>query len=213
MGVAPSVEHLQLLKSLEYDVLFDVGANRGQFSLSAILAHPRRPIHAFEPQSGEAEVYRKAVGEGGLISLHRVALGEASGEAELHLSRKRDSSSLLPIGELQVKMSPGTDEVGTEAVEVVTLDSLRSLWSGCSRMLLKLDVQGFELSVLKGSAEALRHCAYVYAECSNVPLYRGQALYPEVAEFLAKHGFRPVRQLNEHMEGGVVIQADYLFAR
>jgi hypothetical protein len=53
----------------------------------------------------------------------------------------------------------------------------------------------------------------VYAECSEVPLYTGQALYPEVAAFLAGHGFRPLRRINEQFDGDRLIQADHLFGR
>ncbi len=211
--VAPGVEHRGLLRSLDYDVLLDVGANRGQFSMIARIEHPRRRVHAFEPQPCEALVYREILGGDPLVTLHEVALGEEAGEADMHISRKRDSSSLLPIGELQARMSPGTDEVGTHRVKVVTLDSLRQGWADARRVLLKLDVQGFELSVLRGAKAVLGGCAYVYVECSHIALYKGQALYPEVESFLASHGFRPERRLNEHFSEGQLIQADYLFGR
>jgi FkbM family methyltransferase len=211
--VAPAIEHRELLRSLNCDLLLDVGANRGQFSLIARMEHPRCRIHAFEPQPGEASVYRRIFDGDALATLHELALGDQPGEADLHISRRRDSSSLLPIGELQAKLFPSTEEVGIHRVKVVTLDSQSPQWSAARRILLKLDVQGFELGVLRGAIETLRHCAYVYAECSQIPLYTGQALYPEVAAFLAGHGFQPVRQLNEQHDQGRLIQADHLFAR
>lgn len=211
--VAPAIEHGPLLRSLQSDLLLDVGANRGQFSLVARLEHPEWRIHAFEPQPGEAAVYRQIFQGDARITLHEVALGDQPGEADLHLSRRRDSSSLLPIGELQAKLFPSTEEVGTHRVKVLTLDSLRRHWPDARRILLKLDVQGFELGVLRGAVETLRQSAYVYAECSEVPLYTGQALYPEVAAFLGSHGFRPSRRLNEQFDDGKLIQADHLFER
>jgi len=211
--VAPAVEHRELLSSLAPDLLLDVGANRGQFSLVARATHPQVPIHAFEPQSAEAAIYRKVFANLRGIVLHELALGDQAGEADLHISRRRDSSSLLPIGDLQTKLFPATEEVGTHRVRVVTLDSLKQHWAAANRILLKLDVQGFELGVLRGAPETLRQCAYVYAECSEVPLYTGQALYPEVAAFLATHGFHPVRRINEQFDGDRLIQADHLFGR
>lgn len=211
--VAPAVEHRELLASLAPDLLLDVGANRGQFSLVARATHPRVPIHAFEPQPGEAAIYRQLIASRPGVVLHELALGDQPGEADLHISRRKDSSSLLPIGELQAKLFPSTEEVGTHRVKVVTLDSLKANWATAKRILLKLDVQGFELGVLRGAPETLRQCAYVYAECSEVPLYTGQALYPEVAAFLAGHGFRPLRRINEQFDGERLIQADHLFGR
>jgi FkbM family methyltransferase len=179
----------------------------------ARMLHPRLPIHAYEPQPGEAAIYRDLLGEKSGIVLHEHALGDAPGEAELHISRRADSSSLLPIGELQVKLFPSTEEVGTHRVEVATLDSLPGHWQSARRALLKLDVQGFELGVLRGARQALRHCAFVYAECSEVPLYTGQALRTEVETFLAAHGFKVQGRYNEQLDKGQLVQADYLFSR
>jgi FkbM family methyltransferase len=122
--VAPAIEHRALLRSIDCDLLLDVGANRGQFSLIARVVHPDLPIHAFEPQPSEAAVYRELFAITPLVTLHEVALGDQPGEADLHISRRKDSSSLLPIGDLQAKLFPSTEEVGTRRVQVVTLDSL-----------------------------------------------------------------------------------------
>lgn len=212
-GVAPAIEHAGVLADVNCDLLLDVGANRGQFSLISRVVHPKLRIHAFEPQPGEAAVYRSLFKGDPLVKLHEVALGDKAGEADLHISRRADSSSLLPIGELQSKLFPSTEEVGVHRVPVVTLDSLVSEWPEARRILLKLDVQGYELGVLKGARAALRQCAFVYAECSEVPLYTGQALYPEVASFLQQEGFRPVRKANEQFVDGQLVQADHLFGK
>ncbi len=212
-GVAPSIEHRTILQGLDCDLLLDAGANRGQFSLMARLLHPGLAIHAYEPLPGEAAVYRQILGTHPGVALHELALGEQAGTAELHVSRSADSSSLLPIGELQSRLFPHTDEVGKHRVQVATLDSLPAHWSGAKRALLKLDVQGFELHTLRGARQALAHCSHVYAECSEVPLYDGQALFPEVSRFLESEGFKPLRRANEQWADGRLIQADHLFER
>jgi hypothetical protein len=145
--------------------------------------------------------------------LHQIALGENAGETEIHLSRSADSSSLLPVGEAQTKFFPSTDEIGTLKIPVKRLDDFKSEWKGYSRVLLKIDVQGFELSVLKGAVEALNHCAYVYVECSETELYVGQALYQDVVGFLGQRGFQVQSSYNETVIAGKLIQADYLFTR
>jgi FkbM family methyltransferase len=212
-GVAPSIEHGALLREVQCDLLLDVGANRGQFSLMARLIHPELPIHAYEPLPSEAAMYRQVLGADRRVSLHEFALGAECGTAELHVSGSPDSSSLLPIGHLQAQHFPGTEEVKRTRVPVVTLDTLASHWQSASRALLKLDVQGFELQVLRGARNALHHCGYVYAECSNVALYCRQALFPEVAGFLGSEGFTLIRRLNEYWADDELIQADYLFGR
>lgn len=207
------MEHSKVLQGIHFDHLIDVGANRGQFSLMTRLLKPGVAVHAFEPLAEEAAVYRRVFeGESGVV-LTESALGDSDGSATIHVSGRADSSSLLPIGELQSKLFPNTAEIGTKTITVRRLDGLPEVWKGWNRALLKLDVQGFELSVLKGAREALGHCGYVYAECSEVPLYEGQALYPEVASFLGKQGFQPARRANEQWVDGKLVQADHLFIR
>ncbi|MDZ4849276.1 MAG: FkbM family methyltransferase [Pirellulaceae bacterium] len=213
IGVAPSVEHLSILRSLDVDGIIDVGANRGQFTLACQLAQPGKAVVAFEPIPGEAKIFRKVHGLSSNVTLVESALGESKGTATLHLSQSADSSSLLPIGRRQTECFRDTAEVGTIDVPVQRLDDLSDLWSGRSRQLLKLDVQGYELNVLKGAVQTLSTARYVYAECSDVELYEGQALKREVADFLQLHGFSEVGRYNAEYQQSQLIQADYLFER
>lgn len=212
-GVAPSVEHRHILRTLTPDCLIDVGANRGQFSLMARLIHQELRVEAFEPLHSEQLIFRKIFDKGSNVNLHPYALGEFDSEKTLNISGQPDSSSFLPIGELQTRLFPETMRVGGRRVPIVPLDEVPEVWRNAKRALMKLDVQGFELSVLRGARQALKHCAYVYAECSHKTLYEGQPLYEEVGDFLASEGFTARQRANEHWFDGELVQADYLFLR
>jgi FkbM family methyltransferase len=212
-GVAPSIEHRDVLSGIDCDLIVDAGANRGQFSLISRMVKPGVPVIAFEPIPTEAEVYRRVTSSLESIQLHQTALGEEAGETEIHLSRSADCSSLLPVGEAQTKLFPSTDEIGSLTIPVKRLDDFKSEWEGNSRILLKIDVQGFELSVLKGAVETLKNCMYVYVECSEIELYVGQALYRDVADFLEQRGFNLQSRYNETVLNGKLIQSDCLFVR
>jgi FkbM family methyltransferase len=212
-GVAPSIEHKQVVRNVGIDSVFDVGANRGQFSLLCKLERPSLSIWAYEPLSSEALVYRSVLSNYSHVQLYEYALGSEFSATRMHISGRADSSSLLPIGSLQRNWYPATAEVGTADVRVVPLDSLPEHWSEATRGLLKIDVQGYELNVLKGARKALKHMAYIYVECSEVELYAGQALRPEVQAFLEENGFRLERRHNEQWHKGQLVQADYLFCR
>ncbi len=212
-GVAPAIEHLPILKTLRVDGVIDVGANRGQFSLTCRIALPNVPILAFEPIPGEASTYKSIHGSTSGIELVQCALGDTESQAEFHLSQSLDSSSLLPIGQRQRELFPETAESGTIKVDVKTLDHFLPNMAGRTKQLLKIDVQGFELGVLKGATRTLANCSYVYSECSEVPLYEGQALRPAVAQYLAGFGFRESGSFNHQYDGSELIQADYLYAR
>src|SRR5665213_3234322 len=110
IGVAPSAEHLEVLRSLHIDGIIDVGANRGQFTLACRLAQPGVPIVAFEPRPAEAQTFRRVHGRSTQVLLIESALGETTGTAVLHLSKSADSSSLLPIGRRQTELFSNTAE-------------------------------------------------------------------------------------------------------
>lgn len=212
-GVAPAIEHRVFLCSLQVDGIIDVGANRGQFTMVCQLALPVVPVVAFEPIAAEAAIYRKVHGQRPRVRLIESALGDIKGTATLHLSQSADSSSLLPIGKMQTELFDNTGEIGTITVQVQRLDDLSEHWAGRTRQLLKIDVQGYELNVLRGAVETLKSCTHVYVECSEIPLYDGQALRGEVEVFLLEHGFGVKGRYNEQLSNGDLIQADYLFSR
>lgn len=214
LGVAPSVDQAAMLRRLDFDVLLDAGANKGQFTLMAAHVRPDAGVHAYEPHPGEAKTFQAIHGRNPNVVLHELALGEGEGTADLIISKRTDSSSLLPAAGALSDLFAGTEPSGERCeVRVAPLDAFPRHWQSAKRALLKIDVQGFELSVLKGARKALQHCAYVYVESSDVVLYEGQALFVEIKAFLEAEGFRLVSRNHEDIINGKLIQADYLFER
>ncbi len=211
-GVAPAIEHEAVLEGLDFNFVVDVGANRGQFSLVCRHLRPSAPIVAFEPLPGPAAIYDALFRKASAVRLHPCALAPARGEMIMHISGRDDSSSLLPISDLQQENFPGTQSVGTRQVRTGPLsDYVKSRELG-SRSLLKIDVQGFELEVLKSVESLLPKFRWVYAECSYAPLYEGQALAPEVIAWLEARRFRLTGRFNpSYGRDGAPLQADFLF--
>ncbi|MEK9661584.1 MAG: FkbM family methyltransferase [Alphaproteobacteria bacterium] len=148
------------------------------------------------------------------VRLVRAALGPARGEAELHVSARNDSSSLLPIGDAQARMFPGTGEVGMVTVPVGPLGDFVERAELGAPALLKIDVQGFELEVLRGAEALLDAFDWIYVEASWVALYEGQALAGEVEAFVTAHGFALAGTYNRtDAPDGSPVQADFLFRR
>jgi hypothetical protein len=121
---------------------------------------------------------------------------------------------LLPITATQAALFPETAEVATAVIRVATLREFISASDIQAPALLKLDVQGYELEALRGCEDLLGLFAYVYAECSFIELYSGQALADEVIDWLRERGFklRGVHNM-EYDRNGRAIQADFLFDR
>lgn len=214
-GVAAGVEHARVLRNLgPVATVVDVGANRGQFALAARYCFPAARIVSFEPLAGPAALWRKVFSGDGRAELIEAAVGPESGEAQIHLSARDDSSSLLPITARQNALFPGTAEAGTETIRVVRLADALPAADIEAPALLKLDVQGFELQALAGCEAALDRFDWVYVECSFVELYAGQSFAGEVIAWLRERGLRLAGVYNMAYDGeGRAVQADFLFGR
>jgi FkbM family methyltransferase len=212
--VLAGVEHESVLRKLHCTTVLDIGANRGQFALVARRSFPEACIVSVEPLPAPAARFRAVFAADQRVTLHQAAIGPERGEATMHVSRRDDSSSLLPITDRQNALFPGTAEVGTARVKVALLRDFFSEDQIEPPALLKLDVQGFELQALRGCESLLNRFAYVYVECSYIELYAGQALANEVITWLRERGFRLSGTYNPTTDReGRIVQADFLFSR
>lgn len=213
-GVAAAVEHEGAALDHPYRTIVDVGANRGQFLLVAARRFPEATLIAFEPLPGPRDRLRQAMPRRRPVRMFEVALSDRSGQAALHVSRADDSSSLLPITAAQAATFPGTDEVAQLPVRTARLDVVLGLVDLEPPVLLKVDVQGGELAVLKGAAGLLPGIDTVLVECSFAELYEGQPLADAVVRFLTGNGFalHSVGSLSTDKRGRPV-QADFVFER
>lgn len=211
--VLAGAEHKQVLQA-DLSTVIDIGANRGQFSLAARHWAPKAHIIAFEPLSEPSAIYRKVFKGDQNVKLHQSAIGTESGETTIHVSASDDSSSLLPISNIQKRLFPGTEEIRTETIKVGRLSDFISENEILPPAMLKMDVQGFELNVLEGTKDLIHRFEWVYAECSFQELYKGQALADEVIEWLRMHRFRLTGVYNMcYDENGKAIQGDFLFQK
>ena len=213
-GIGAAIEHVEALRPLRPRTVVDIGANIGQFSALALELFPAARIVAFEPLPGPAARFQHFFAPFERVKLVRSAVGPRAERASMFVSKRVDSSSLLPISELQSTIFPGTEVASKASVEVAPLDHLLRREEIASPALLKIDVQGAELAVLQGAVALLDLFDHVYVECSHLKLYEGQPVEREIVAFLEGHGFRLTGRYNpvHHPEHGLV-QEDCLFTR
>lgn len=170
--------------------LLDIGANAGQFAEAMRRARVRGRIVSVEPLKAAFEQLRARAARDENWSVERAAVSARAGTLTINVSDNSVSSSVLPMLEQHARAAPSSRYVATEEVAATTVDELMSRYQLTpASTLLKIDVQGHELSVLEGAAETLAQFGAVRTELSLVPLYEGQALLPEIMARLDEHGF------------------------
>ncbi|MGH8497034.1 MAG: FkbM family methyltransferase [Gammaproteobacteria bacterium] len=169
------------------DVIFDIGANIGWYSLVLDRIAPEgADIYAFEPEPENFGLLVENVARNRASKVHPIRKGISDREEvrKLHLcpSGNRGRHSLLPINE-------------GEAIDVpvVPLDTFWAEQHLGARVLrlLKIDIEGYEYIAFKGAGAALSRCRAVLAEYS--PAYMKKAgLEPvRVLQLLRGCGFTP----------------------
>jgi FkbM family methyltransferase len=175
----------------EIELIFDVGANIGQYAMEVRHAGFKGVIASFEPIPQIHETLLKNSENDQRWVIHkRCAVGSVSGETEINISQNSLSSSLLPMLKIHSSAAPNSIYIGKEKTEVITLDSIFQSYRGSDeKVLLKIDTQGFEKQVLDGLSENLKNIFAVQLELSIVPLYKNQETYQYFFSFFERNGF------------------------
>lgn len=215
--VMPSFEHRKVLKLLQkrnLDLIIDVGSNRGQFTFASKIYFPKVTIYAFEALKSEFKKYKNLISSFKNIKAYNYALGNIKKKTRMNIASSPDSSSLLEINELQSKEFGTYKTNSYEEIEIRRLDEWLEQIKRFKSILLKIDVQGFELEVLKGSKQVLKHIKYLYIEASSVELYKNQPFLEDIKDFLFGEGFFLEDSFNQcYGENNNLIQGDYLFTK
>lgn len=200
----------RLLDHLGIETVLDIGANAGQYARDIRAEGYAGRLVSFEPQSGAyAKLSASSVNDP-LWETRPLALGDSDGETQIRVAMNDAWSSLLPRDAKTRASQLGY--VATETVTTARLDSLDVLDG--SPTWLKIDVQGFEMRVLWGATEALRHVVAVECEVALEPLYVGQPSPRDIVDFLDDRGFSlAVVDTGEFRESGRTVWIDGIFVR
>ena len=149
----PNQTFASMLNRHSVNLVFDVGANAGQFARSLRADGYKGRIVSFEPLSVlHRRMSAASSGDPLWIVADRMALGNKRGSATINVAgNDGESSSILPMLDTVVSAVPSAAYTGTETVDVIPLDEVAPKYlSADDRPFLKLDVQGFESDVLDG---------------------------------------------------------------
>ena len=143
-GYEPEVAALLDILLNEGAIFFDIGSNWGYFSLYAASNYERLTVHAFEPTAGTFFDLASCVKEARLASMitcHHIALSSRDGETSIHIPDG------LHSGQATVSSTGGKARVMMRRLDAMTLPAPD---------VIKMDVEGHETEVLRGSIQILR---------------------------------------------------------
>jgi len=133
-------------------VVYDVGANIGYFTVRA--AARGAAVCAFEPVASTHAVLARNVARNGFdrVRAFRLALSDRAGDAVMHLFSSSGSSTIVaPRTVPEARLLP----MGIEVVAEQTLDTVVAETGVAPPTLIKIDVEGCELRVLRGAQDVL----------------------------------------------------------
>ena len=207
---------LQTIEQKRVNVVLDIGANSGQFAASLRKRGYRGRIVSYEPLSNAFEQLSLISADDSQWTVVNEAVGAESGQADINVSKNSWSSSFLTIEPLALAAEPSVAVVGKELVRVTTLDRVCAthLFQG-DVAFLKLDVQGFESSILQAAPTEVERFVAVISETSLCRHYTNEWRIQDLIIFFDLHGFDPVDINDAFREprSGQLIQVDVLFHR
>lgn len=168
----------------------DVGANEGQWIGSLMELLPLPEVWIFEPNPEAMKICQERIGRRPGIKYFDLALGDADGQAELHVTASSSLASILEPRADFLEIHYGTNAaqvVLNKQVQIATLDSL--VPESRPVDLLKIDVQGFERAVLSGAQRVLRSTRAVLIEVILQSHYAGDDTLPALWNQLTNQGF------------------------
>jgi FkbM family methyltransferase len=206
-------------RSLNIDLVFDIGASDGGFARKIIGIYPSAELHSFEALPKSYERLIQKCGDFKNFHPNNIALSDKEGEIEFFLCEdSTGSSSMLEMADIHKVAYPYTAKNKSLKVKAITLDDYvikNQLKLDSKTILMKLDVQGAEKIVLNGCETTLDRVKCIFCEINFVETYKGCVLFPELNYMLENKGFSLVGIENVSLStvDGSYLQADAIYVK
>ncbi len=219
-GESKLLEKVGAMVGTASSVLFDVGANQGEFTKHILEAWGGMSyqVYAFEPSKKTFEMLLGAVQGSPFVHLYNVGFGEQPGTVELYYDREGSGLASVYPRDLSHRRINFTEH---ETIELTTLDLFcRQNHIECIDFL-KMDVEGHELAVLKGARQMFeeRKIKIVQFEFGGCNI-DSRTFFRDYYNFfkddfrlhrILSNGLRPIEAYSEKLE--VFQSANYLAVR
>tara|TARA_B110000196_G_scaffold260987_1_gene232364 strand:- start:271 stop:984 length:714 start_codon:yes stop_codon:yes gene_type:complete len=188
-GIPATIELEKLVKDIRVpETIIDIGSNKGQFILLIEKLFPNKMVYSFEPIKEMIDKQKKFFKYKKNIIFHNLALGSSITSKDFLITNRMDSSSFLKIAEDKNESKKYLIKEKRN-IKISTLDSILLNEKISRPILIKMDVQGYELEVLKGSNDLLKKTDYLLLEVSENEMYQNQPTEKIIIKYLKDLNF------------------------
>ena len=180
--------------SYDLDTLVDVGSHRGEFLKMALKFKSFRKIYCFEPQKKIFLILKKKFSKYKKISFFNLALDNKKTKKFLYINALTSTTTMSTFDKkskwLKIKnllMNSKSNYIEKYKVNTSSLDLILKN-KKLNKCLLKIDVEGFEYNVLKGSRKKMREIPYIIIENQFGKHYKNNN-YDIVERYLYKNNY------------------------
>jgi FkbM family methyltransferase len=202
-------------RSLNIDVVLDIGANTGQFTKTIATLLPNATVYSFEPLPECFDKIQQIANTNTQIKAFNLGIGDSSGVLAFEKSAASVSSSFLKMSDTHKQAFPATSKSTTVEVKISKLDDIVKELDLGKSLFVKIDVQGYEDKVLKGGTETIQKAKIIIIEVSFVTLYEFQPLFDDIYSVLKEWGFTYIGTLDQLSDPntGMILQGDAIFVK
>jgi len=187
---------MSFFKNLNIEVAIDVGSHKGEFIDSLLELKKIKKIHAFEPQKEIFKELQYKYKNKNKVDLNNYALGSKKGEAILNINKLSSASSIRNFNKKSLwykfrnlLIHEKNSVIFKKRIKIDIIDNYFKLRSINSIDLLKIDVEGYELEVLKGTTKNMSKVKYVVIEFTRNNAFQNYNS-KLVSDFLTKRNFK-----------------------
>ena len=210
------VRRMKLVRRKKIDTLLDIGANSGQYATQMREHGYKGNIVSFEPLKDTFEELKATSIKDNNWLVNNYALGDENVTSLINVSGNSVSSSILNMLPSHLNSAPESKYVDKEKIQIKKLDSIFDSFCGVgNKVMMKIDVQGFEKNVLDGADESLNNIEIIQLEMSVVPLYENEMTFIDMINYLDDKGFKLFSLENGFHDShtGKLLQVDGIFEK
>jgi len=200
---------IQKMTEHRIEALLDIGANVGQYATMIKSIFPNVFVLSIEPNRA-CESFLEKIGVRYIICC-------PSDRKSIKKFYRMKSDALSTGCSLYRENTHhfSEDNLDVSEVETDTLDSILEAnnMSGVKFDMMKLDTQGSELDILRGSRKTLESVKLVVAETDVGNYNIGCPTQGEIVDFMEQNGFVNLGSVEDHYALGKMVQQDLLFEK